>query len=87
VERQSGEPMAGRFCIGIERRSGRFGWKDPHSLTIRSTGTIVFDFAPMGLYSSARPLVVNRDGARIYYLQSAEQPQSGVIQVRTGAIH
>ena len=42
--------------------------------------------APMGLASGGRPLAVSRDGSRIYFLQSAEQPESGVIQVRTGAI-
>jgi len=42
--------------------------------------------APMGLASGGRPLAVSRDGSRIYLLQSAEQSESGVIQVRTGAI-
>jgi len=42
--------------------------------------------APMGLNNGSHPLAVNRDGSRIYFLQSAEQPQSGVIQVRTAAV-
>lgn len=41
---------------------------------------------PMGLVSPSRPLAVNHDGSRIYFLQSREQPDSGVIHVRTGAI-
>jgi serine/threonine protein kinase len=41
---------------------------------------------PLGLLSGARPLAVSRDGARIYFLQSAEEPDSGVIHVRTRAI-
>jgi hypothetical protein len=41
---------------------------------------------PMGLVSNSRPLAVNHDGSRIYFLQSAEQPDAGVIHVRTGAI-
>jgi Tol biopolymer transport system component len=41
---------------------------------------------PMGGTSSSRPLAVNRDGSRIYFLVSKEQPDSGVIQVRTNAI-
>jgi hypothetical protein len=40
----------------------------------------------MGLASAARPIAVNRDGSRIYFLQSAAQPESGVIQVRMHAI-
>jgi len=36
--------------------------------------------------SFAKPLAVSRDGSRIYVLQSTEEPESGVIQVRTGAI-
>ena len=43
--------------------------------------------APMGLAGGSRPLAVNHDGSRIYFLQSVEQPESNVIQVRTGAIH
>jgi hypothetical protein len=41
---------------------------------------------PMGLVSASRPLAVNRDGSRVYFLQSAEQPVASVIHVRTGAI-
>ena len=41
---------------------------------------------PMGLASASRPLAVTRDGSRIYCLQSAEQPDAGVINVRTDAI-
>ena len=41
---------------------------------------------PLGLTSSSRPLAVSRDGSKIYYLQSTEEPDSGVIQVRTNAI-
>jgi serine/threonine protein kinase len=41
---------------------------------------------PMGILSGSRPLAVNHDGSRIYFLQSAEQPDAGVIQVRTSAI-
>jgi hypothetical protein len=42
--------------------------------------------APQGTNSGSRPLAVNRDGSRIYFLQSREQPESGVINVRTGAV-
>jgi serine/threonine protein kinase len=42
---------------------------------------------PLGLNSAARPLAVNRDGSRIYFLQSTPQPDAGVIQVRTRAVH
>jgi eukaryotic-like serine/threonine-protein kinase len=41
---------------------------------------------PMGRSSGMRPLAVTRDGSRIFYLQSAEQPDAGVIRVRTRAI-
>jgi hypothetical protein len=41
---------------------------------------------PLGMLSGGRPLAVSRDGLRIYFLQSMEQPDSGVIHVRTGAI-
>lgn len=42
---------------------------------------------PLGdLGSTSRPLAVNHDGSRIYFLQSTQQPESGVIQVRTNAI-
>jgi hypothetical protein len=41
---------------------------------------------PDGLGSASRPLAVDRDGSRIYFLQSTEQPDSGVINVRTGAV-
>jgi hypothetical protein len=40
----------------------------------------------MGGDSGSRPLAVSRDGSRIYFLQSAEQPESGVINVRIRAI-
>lgn len=42
--------------------------------------------APLGLNSGARPLAVSHDGSRIFFLQSTEEPDSGVIQVRTGVI-
>jgi hypothetical protein len=41
---------------------------------------------PIGLLSGARPLAVSRDGSRIYFLQSTEEPDSGIIHVRTRAI-
>ena len=41
---------------------------------------------PLGMTSGSRPLAVSRDGSRIYFLQSTEQPDSGVIHVRTRAI-
>ena len=41
---------------------------------------------PSGTNSGSRPLAVNRDGTHIYYLQSIDEPESGVINVRTGAI-
>ena len=41
---------------------------------------------PLGMTSGSRPLAVNRDGSKIYFLQSTEQPDSGVIHVRTHAI-
>jgi len=41
---------------------------------------------PLGLTSGSRPLAVNHDGSRIYFLQSTEQPESNLIQVRTGAV-
>ena len=39
-----------------------------------------------GTNAASRPLAVNHDGTRIYYLQSVDEPESGVIYVRTGAI-
>jgi hypothetical protein len=42
---------------------------------------------PLGMLSGARPLAISRDGSRIYFLQSTEEPDSGVIHVRTHAIH
>jgi serine/threonine-protein kinase len=42
---------------------------------------------PLGTASGSRPLDVSRDGSRIYFLQSTEEPDSGVIHVRTHAIH
>jgi serine/threonine protein kinase len=42
---------------------------------------------PLGMDSGSRPLAVSRDGLRIYFLQSTEEPDSGVIQVRIGAFH
>jgi hypothetical protein len=41
---------------------------------------------PLGLTSGSRPLAVSRDGSKIYFLQSTEQPDAGVIHVRTRAI-
>jgi hypothetical protein len=41
---------------------------------------------PLGTDSASHPLAVNRDGSRIYFLQSSEQTDSGVIQVRVAAI-
>jgi len=41
---------------------------------------------PLGLTSGSRPLAVSRDGSKIFYLQSTEEPDSGVINVRTDAI-
>jgi hypothetical protein len=41
---------------------------------------------PLGLTSGGRPLAVNHDGSRIYFLQSTEEPEASVIQVRTGAV-
>jgi hypothetical protein len=41
---------------------------------------------PLGLLSGGRPLAVSRDGLRIYFLQSTDEPDSGIIHVRTRAI-
>lgn len=41
---------------------------------------------PLGMDSGSRPLAVNHDGSKIFFLQSTEEPDSGVIHVRTGAI-
>jgi hypothetical protein len=41
---------------------------------------------PLGMTSGSRPLAVNRDGSKIYFLQSTEEPDAGVIHVRTRAI-
>lgn len=47
----------------------------------------LFSAAPTrGTNSASRPLAVNHDGTRIYYLQSVDEPESGAIYVRTGAI-
>lgn len=47
----------------------------------------LFSAAPTrGTNSASRPLAVNHDGTRTYYLQSVDEPESGVIYVRTGAI-
>jgi hypothetical protein len=40
----------------------------------------------LGLVSPSRPLAISRDGSRIYFLQSVEQPDAGVTNVRTRAI-
>ena len=42
--------------------------------------------SPLGTNSGSKPVAVGRDGSRIYVLQSTDEPESGVIQVRTGAI-
>ena len=42
--------------------------------------------SPLGILSGGRPLAVSRDGSNIYFLQSTEEPDSGVIHVRTRAI-
>jgi serine/threonine protein kinase len=48
---------------------------------------LLFRASPaLGLGSGSVPLAVNRDGSRIYFVQSVEQPDSGVINVRTGAM-
>jgi hypothetical protein len=40
---------------------------------------------PVGLNFASKPLAVSRDGSRIYFLKSTEQPaDSDVIYVRTG---
>jgi eukaryotic-like serine/threonine-protein kinase len=41
---------------------------------------------PLGTNSGSKPVAVSRDGSRIYVLQSTDESESGVIQVRTGAI-
>jgi hypothetical protein len=41
---------------------------------------------PLVLRSGSRPLAVSRDGSKIYFLQSTEEPDAGVIQIRTHAI-
>jgi hypothetical protein len=41
---------------------------------------------PLGMASGSRPLAISRDGSKIYFLQSTEEPDSGVIHVRTRAI-
>ncbi len=41
---------------------------------------------PLGMTSGSRPLAVSRDGSKIYFLQSTEEPDSGVIHLRTRAI-
>lgn len=42
---------------------------------------------PLGMTSGSRPLAVSRDGSKIYFLQSTDEPDAGVIHVRTRAIH
>jgi serine/threonine protein kinase len=56
------------------------------NLRFAAPEVLFFPASPMGLAAAAQPLAVNHDGSRIYFLQSKEQPDSGVIQVRTGAI-
>jgi hypothetical protein len=41
---------------------------------------------PLGTNSGSKTLAVSRDGSRIYVLQSTEESDAGVIQVRTNAI-
>jgi serine/threonine protein kinase len=66
------------WSVGVQGTGDQLGFSKPESL---------FSVArPMGLVSASRPLAVNRDGSRIYFLQSDEQPEAGVIHVRTGAI-
>ncbi len=45
----------------------------------------VFRF-PVGLFGTATPWAVSRDGSEIYWLQGVEQPGSNVIHVRTNAV-
>ena len=65
------------------------------SITVQGVGSklqftppqLLFTTSPaLGLGSGSVPLAVNRDGSRIYFVQSVEQPDSGVINVRTGAV-
>jgi serine/threonine protein kinase len=66
------------WSVGVQGSGEQLRFSEPE---------LLFSVArPMGLVSASRPLAVNRDGSRIYFLQSTEQPDAGVIQVRTGAI-
>jgi Tol biopolymer transport system component len=66
------------WSVGVQGAGDQLRFSEPESL-FSVTRTL-------GLVSASRPLAVNRDGSRIYFLQSAEQPDAGVIHVRTGAI-
>jgi len=66
------------WSVGVQRTGEQWRFSTPEQL---------FSVAqPMGILGGSRPLAVNRDGSRIYFLQSAEQPDAGVIHVRTAAI-
>jgi Tol biopolymer transport system component len=66
------------WSVGVQGTGDQLGFSKPESL---------FSVAqPMGILGGSRPLAVNHDGSRLYFLQSAEQPDAGVIHVRTGAI-
>jgi hypothetical protein len=42
---------------------------------------------PAGLTASSLPLAVSRDGSRVYWMQGPERSDSGVIHIRTNALH
>jgi hypothetical protein len=65
------------------------------SVRVDGTGTQLRFAAPeplfsvsalLGTNSGARPLAVSRDGSKIYYPQSVDEPDSAVINVHTRAI-
>jgi hypothetical protein len=65
------------------------------SVTVDGSDTLTFG-APRKLFSGLRlpggtvassiPLAVSRDGARIFWAQGIEQPESNVIHIKTGAV-
>ena len=66
------------WSVRVDGAGTQLGFAAPEPLFSVST--------PLALQSQSRPLAITRDGSRIYFLQSTEEPDSGVIHVRTRAI-
>jgi serine/threonine protein kinase len=67
----------GLMSITVENRGGELSFGDPHRL-----------FAGLrrapGVYLISTPLAVSRDGSQIFWLKGPDQPDSNLVNVRTG---